>query len=106
MAKGRHGRAVETGGVESQKVGMSGPSSFSCFLASLLCAAADSHGFTTPSSCLTFSLDEGWSFVETEDWRPDITGSWLPCRADDSESFVPRVNLFVRLTTRRWLDIH
>ncbi|KAF9646284.1 hypothetical protein BDM02DRAFT_3100075 [Thelephora ganbajun] len=36
------------------------------------------------SSCLTFALDEGWSFVETEDWRPDITGSWSPCGADDS----------------------
>ena len=72
---------VETGGVESQKVVMLGLSLPTPRL------AVGSHRLTPPSSCLTFALDEGWSFVETEDWRPDITGGWLPCGADDSKSF-------------------
>lgn len=84
MVKGRHGPAAETDGAGSQKVVMSGLSSFFCFSR----AATESHGLTPPSSCLTFDLDEGWSFVETEDWRPDITGSWLPCGADESETLV------------------
>ncbi|KIP08579.1 hypothetical protein PHLGIDRAFT_117085 [Phlebiopsis gigantea 11061_1 CR5-6] len=29
------------------------------------------------SSNLTFSLSPGWLFVETEDWRPDLEGTWL-----------------------------
>lgn len=60
----------------------------SVFFPSLLRASVDSHKSVAASSCLTFDLDEGWFFVETEDWRPDLTGSWLPCGADDSESFV------------------
>ncbi|KAI1794938.1 integral peroxisomal membrane peroxin-domain-containing protein [Ganoderma leucocontextum] len=37
------------------------------------------------SSNLTFSLSPGWFFVETEDWRPDLGGSWvLPEGADES----------------------
>ncbi|EIW59366.1 uncharacterized protein TRAVEDRAFT_121988 [Trametes versicolor FP-101664 SS1] len=36
------------------------------------------------SSNLTFSLGAGWVFVETEDWRPDIEGSWIgPGGADE-----------------------
>ena len=87
VVKGKHGLAVETVGAELQKVGTSGPS-FPRFFASLCCATADSHGLLTLSSCLTFPLDEEWSFVETEDWRPDIIGGWLPCGADDCEFFV------------------
>ncbi|KAG8782284.1 hypothetical protein FRC12_020998 [Ceratobasidium sp. 428] len=33
-------------------------------------------------SNLTFDLNPGWNFVETEDWRVDWVGSWLPCGAD------------------------
>ena len=29
------------------------------------------------SSNLTFSLSPGWLFVETEEWRPDLQGSWI-----------------------------
>ena len=43
--------------------------------------------------------------METEDWRPDIIGSWLPCGADDSMTLL-RVDFFARLMARRWLDIH
>ncbi|KAI0822052.1 integral peroxisomal membrane peroxin-domain-containing protein [Trametes gibbosa] len=36
------------------------------------------------SSNLTFSLGTGWFFVETEDWRADLEGSWLaPCGTDE-----------------------
>ncbi|EMD40189.1 hypothetical protein CERSUDRAFT_112397 [Gelatoporia subvermispora B] len=36
------------------------------------------------SSNLTFSLAPGWLFVETEDWRPDVEGTWIdPGKADD-----------------------
>ncbi|KAH8104745.1 integral peroxisomal membrane peroxin-domain-containing protein [Cristinia sonorae] len=28
-------------------------------------------------SNLTFSLAPGWTFVETEDWRPDLEGTWI-----------------------------
>ncbi|KIY65309.1 hypothetical protein CYLTODRAFT_424449 [Cylindrobasidium torrendii FP15055 ss-10] len=34
------------------------------------------------NSNLTFSLDDGWSFVDTEDWRLDLAGSWTTCGAD------------------------
>ena len=38
------------------------------------------------SSNLTFSLAPGWSFVETEDWRPDLEGVWGGLEgADESE---------------------
>jgi len=37
------------------------------------------------SSNLTFSLSPGWRFVETEDWRADLEGSWIaPVEADDN----------------------
>ncbi|KAI0338995.1 hypothetical protein BDW22DRAFT_1487362 [Trametopsis cervina] len=37
------------------------------------------------SSNLTFSLAPGWLFVETEDWRPDLEGTWVaPLEADDN----------------------
>jgi len=32
---------------------------------------------------LTFSLDQGWQFVETENWRIDYAGSWSDGGADD-----------------------
>ncbi|OCH84108.1 hypothetical protein OBBRIDRAFT_764704 [Obba rivulosa] len=36
------------------------------------------------SSNLTFSLAPGWLFVETEEWRPDVEGTWIDAgRADD-----------------------
>ncbi|GBE83091.1 hypothetical protein SCP_0501370 [Sparassis crispa] len=34
------------------------------------------------SSNLTFSLSDGWFFVETEDWRPDVEGSWIETGSD------------------------
>lgn len=34
-------------------------------------------------SNLTFTLEDGWRFVETEDWRPDLTASWVECGCDD-----------------------
>jgi hypothetical protein len=38
------------------------------------------------SSSLTFSLESGWLFIETEDWRPDLEASWIPAvGADDSK---------------------
>ena len=37
---------------------------------------------TISSSNLTFSLSDGWAFVETEDWRKDLTGDWSGCGAD------------------------
>ncbi|KAI0771430.1 hypothetical protein BC629DRAFT_1595665 [Irpex lacteus] len=39
------------------------------------------------SSNLTFSLSPGWLFVETEDWRPDLEGTWIaPIETDESSS--------------------
>lgn len=38
------------------------------------------------SSNLTFSLSDGWAFVETEDWRKDLTGDWSGCGADGGKS--------------------
>jgi hypothetical protein len=37
------------------------------------------------SSNLTFPLDPGWAFVETEDWRADIEAKWSEVGADDCE---------------------
>lgn len=40
------------------------------------------------SSNLTFSLAPGWYFVETEDWRSDLEGSWAGnSGADECQSF-------------------
>jgi hypothetical protein len=41
-----------------------------------------SHG---NSSNLTFLLEPGWAFVETEDWRADIEAKWSEVGADDRE---------------------
>jgi len=41
------------------------------------------------SSNLTFLLEPGWEFVETEDWRPDVEAKWSEVGADDSERFFP-----------------
>ncbi|KAH8114405.1 integral peroxisomal membrane peroxin-domain-containing protein [Phellopilus nigrolimitatus] len=35
------------------------------------------------SSNLTFSLERGWAFVETEDWRKDLEASWVGVDSDD-----------------------
>lgn len=46
-----------------------------------------SHG---NSSNLTFLLDPGWSFVETEDWRADVEAKWSEVGSDNCErSFWP-----------------
>lgn len=37
------------------------------------------------SSNLTFTLESGWAFIDSEDWRPDILGSWVEAGADDGE---------------------
>ncbi|KAF8990954.1 hypothetical protein BDZ89DRAFT_1106687 [Hymenopellis radicata] len=47
------------------------------------------------STNLTFSLDPGWAFVETEDWRLDVDASWSPQGGD--------VNGWV-YTNGSWLD--
>ncbi|KAI0270037.1 integral peroxisomal membrane peroxin-domain-containing protein [Gloeopeniophorella convolvens] len=39
-------------------------------------------GASDVSSNLTFLLDPGWVFVETEDWRADIEGGWSAVGAD------------------------
>ncbi|KAI9058129.1 hypothetical protein FKP32DRAFT_1237967 [Trametes sanguinea] len=50
------------------------------------------------SSNLTFSLSSGWFFVETEDWRPDLEGSWIGPGAADENGWV--------YTNDSWLDPH
>jgi hypothetical protein len=35
------------------------------------------------SSNLTFALEPGWKFVETEDWRPDVEAAWAECGGDE-----------------------
>ncbi|KAL5524372.1 hypothetical protein ACEPAF_9512 [Sanghuangporus sanghuang] len=35
------------------------------------------------SSNLTFTLEPGWAFVETEDWRKDLEASWAPVESDE-----------------------
>lgn len=37
---------------------------------------------TAYSSNLTFSLEPGWAFVETEDWRKDLEASWIEIDSD------------------------
>jgi hypothetical protein len=32
---------------------------------------------TECSSHLTFSLDPGWTFVDMEDWCPDLSANWI-----------------------------
>ncbi|KAH9002724.1 integral peroxisomal membrane peroxin-domain-containing protein [Lactarius hatsudake] len=41
-------------------------------------------GGSDVSSNLTFLLEPGWLFVETEDWRADIEAKWSQGGADDS----------------------
>ncbi|KAI0304289.1 integral peroxisomal membrane peroxin-domain-containing protein [Multifurca ochricompacta] len=41
------------------------------------------HGSSDVSSNLTFLLEPGWVFVETEDWRADIEAKWSEAGADD-----------------------
>ncbi|KAH9948855.1 integral peroxisomal membrane peroxin-domain-containing protein [Amylocystis lapponica] len=48
------------------------------------------------SSNLTFSLSLGWSFVETEDWRPDLEGLWAAPAGADGGGWV--------YTNDSWLD--
>ncbi|KAJ8468880.1 hypothetical protein ONZ51_g9349 [Trametes cubensis] len=48
------------------------------------------------SSNLTFSLGPGWFFVETEDWRPDLEGTWVGLRGADENGWV--------YTNDTWLD--
>ena len=38
------------------------------------------------SSNLTFTLEPGWAFVETEDWRKDLEASWSTVESDDGKS--------------------
>ncbi|EJD52284.1 hypothetical protein AURDEDRAFT_99106 [Auricularia subglabra TFB-10046 SS5] len=38
-------------------------------------------------SHLTFALEPGWAFVETESWRADYAGTWVECGAD-ADGFV------------------
>lgn len=42
----------------------------------------DGWGNVSSVSSSTFSLAEHWSFVETEDWRPDVDGTWSSCGSD------------------------
>jgi len=49
-------------------------------------------------SSLTFALEPGWAFVETEDWRPDLEGSWIVPGMADSNGWV--------YTNESWLDPH
>lgn len=38
------------------------------------------------SSTLTFPMEQGWAFVETEDWQPDFLGLWANGKADPGAS--------------------
>ncbi|KAI0373668.1 hypothetical protein BV20DRAFT_962230 [Pilatotrama ljubarskyi] len=53
---------------------------------------------TSEVSNLTFSLGPGWYFVETEDWRPDLEGSWAGPEGADEGGWV--------YTNDAWLDPH
>ncbi|PPR04360.1 hypothetical protein CVT24_013194 [Panaeolus cyanescens] len=41
------------------------------------------EGYGEVSSNLTFSLAPGWAFVETEDWRKDLSAEWSGCGSDE-----------------------
>ncbi|TFY64843.1 hypothetical protein EVG20_g5807 [Dentipellis fragilis] len=56
-----------------------------------------SDGSGDVSSNLTFALEPGWAFVETEDWRADIEGQWSAVGAD-KDGWV--------YTNDAWLDPH
>ena len=46
---------------------------------------------TNCSSNLTFLLAPGWAFVETEDWRPDIEGTWVSPIGADNSTYLPPI---------------
>ncbi|THH07780.1 hypothetical protein EW145_g3154 [Phellinidium pouzarii] len=48
-------------------------------------------------SNLTFSLELGWVFIETEDWRKDLEASWVDVESDD-DGWV--------YTNDDWMDPH
>ena len=60
------------------------------------------------SSNLTFSLSPGWLFVETEDWRPDLEGTWAASiGADDGTYFLSSLSVIcTKLWATSWLDLH
>ncbi|CAG7846728.1 SubName: Full=Uncharacterized protein {ECO:0000313/EMBL:CCA73045.1} [Serendipita indica DSM 11827] len=39
-------------------------------------------------SNLTFTLEPGWHFIPTEDWQPDIFGSWVSNVGGDADGWV------------------
>lgn len=49
-------------------------------------------------SNLTFSLSPGWLFVETEDWRPDLEGTWISNVGTDDSGWV--------YSNDAWMDPH
>ena len=51
------------------------------------CGVGSYRHARTGSSNLTFSLSPGWLFVETEDWRPDLGGSWAGSEGADESRF-------------------
>ena len=60
-----------------------------------------SHG---NSSNLTFPLETGWTFVETEDWRADIEAKWSEVGAEACECFPvvhTAISLMVSVTPQR-----
>lgn len=75
------------------------------------------------SSNLTFSLSPGWSFIETESWRPDLVASWAMAEdssekpgtgvrtsvcegADPGMSCLARIHMTDVRRPIRWLDLH
>ena len=40
------------------------------------------------SSNLPFSLSPGWRFIESEDWRKDLTGEWADAAGADEDGWV------------------
>ena len=75
-----------------------------------VCYAAAAHQHVGPSplafsSNLTFSLSPGWLFVETEEWRPDLEGSWIGQEyADERECLVRLAAVHTQLTIIHWTD--
>ena len=59
------------------------------------------------SSNLTFSLAPGWLFVETEDWRPDLEGTWISnVGADESKYFHYLTYKRPNNVGCRWMGLH
>lgn len=61
---------------------------------------------TAYSSNLTFSLEPGWAFVETEDWRKDLEASWIEIDSDAGSFIASACHHMSSLLLYRWLDIH